>query len=68
MLDGKACGKQAAQYTGKQPEDGDAVISRDMAAAENEVHSSGHTHKKACCSVEEDAHHESSCATSAARR
>ena len=46
MSGGKTCGKQAAQYTGKQPDDGSAVTSRDTAAAENEVQSSGHTHRK----------------------
>ena len=46
MSGGKACGKQAAQYTGKQPDEGGAVTSRETAAAENEVHSSGHTHRK----------------------
>jgi hypothetical protein len=44
MSGGKACDKQAAQYTGKQPDDGGAVTSRDTAAAENEEHSSGDTH------------------------
>ena len=42
----KACGKQAAQYTGEKP---DEVTSQDTAAAENEVHLSnacGHTHRK----------------------
>jgi Ran GTPase-activating protein (RanGAP) involved in mRNA processing and transport len=46
MSGGKACGKQAAQYTGEQPDEGGAVTSRDTAAAESEVHSSGHTHRK----------------------
>jgi hypothetical protein len=47
MSGGKACGKQVAQYTGKQPDKGSVVkTSRDTAAAENEVHSSGHTHTK----------------------
>jgi hypothetical protein len=46
MSGGKACGKQAAQYTGKQPDEESVVASRDTAAAENEVHSSGHTHRK----------------------
>ncbi len=46
MSGGKACGKQAAQYTGKHPDEGSVVTSRDTAAAENEVHSSGHTHRK----------------------
>ena len=42
MSGGKACDKQAAQYTGKQPDGGSVVTRRDTAAAENEVHSSGH--------------------------
>jgi hypothetical protein len=46
MSGGKACGKQAAQYLGKQPDEGSVVTCRDTAAAENEVHSSGHTHRK----------------------
>jgi hypothetical protein len=46
MSGGKACGKHAAQYTGKYPDEGSVVTSRDTAAAENEVHSSGHTHRK----------------------
>jgi hypothetical protein len=46
MSGGKACGKQAAQYTGKQPDDGVLAISRDTTSTENEVHSSGHTHRK----------------------
>jgi hypothetical protein len=46
MSGGKACGKQAAAYTRKQPDEGSAVTSRDTAAPENEVHSSGHTHRK----------------------
>jgi len=41
-----ACGKQAAQYAGKLPDEGSAVTSRDTAAAESEVHSSGHTHRQ----------------------
>jgi hypothetical protein len=45
MSDGNACGKQAAQYAGKQPDEGSGGTSRDTAAAENEVHSSGHTHR-----------------------
>jgi hypothetical protein len=45
-MSGKACGKQAAQYTGKQPDEGSAVTSRDTAAAENEEHSSGRTHRQ----------------------
>ena len=46
MSGGKACSKQAAQYTCKQPDEGSVGTSRDTAAAENEVHSSGHTHSK----------------------
>jgi hypothetical protein len=46
MFGGKGRGKQAAQYTGKQPDEGSVVTSRDTAAAEKEVHSSGHTHRK----------------------
>jgi hypothetical protein len=46
MSGGKACGKQAAQYTGEQPDEGGAVTSRDTATADNEVHTSGHTHRK----------------------
>ena len=44
MSGGKACGKQAAQYTGKQPGEWSGATSRDAAAAEDEVHSPGHTH------------------------
>jgi hypothetical protein len=46
MWGGKACGKHAAEYTGKQPDEGSVVTSRDTTAPENEVHSSGHTHRK----------------------
>ena len=46
MSGGKTSGKQAGQYTGKQPDEGSAVTSWDTAAAENEVHSSGDTHIK----------------------
>ena len=46
MSGSKACGKQAAQYTGKQPDEGSAVTSQDTAEAESEVHSSGHTQRK----------------------
>jgi hypothetical protein len=56
MSGGKACGKQAAQYTGKQPDEGSVVTSRDTAAAENEVHLE-----------EEDAHHEAIYADAARR-
>jgi hypothetical protein len=49
MSGGKAGGKQAAQYTGNQPDEGSVATSRDTAAAENEVHSSGHTHRKSMC-------------------
>jgi hypothetical protein len=46
MSGGKACGKQAAQYTGEQPDEESVVTSRETAAAEDEVHSSGYTHRK----------------------
>jgi Ran GTPase-activating protein (RanGAP) involved in mRNA processing and transport len=46
MSGGKAGGKQAAQYTGNHPDEGSVATSRDTAAAENEVHSSGHPHRK----------------------
>jgi hypothetical protein len=46
MSGGKACGKQAAQYNVKQPDEGSVVTSRDTAVAEDEVHSSGDTHRK----------------------
>jgi hypothetical protein len=46
MSGGKAFGKQAAQYTGKQPDVGSAALSRDTTAPENELHSSGQTHRK----------------------
>ena len=43
---GKAFGKQGAQYTGNQPDEGSVVKSRDTTAPENEVHSSGQTPRK----------------------
>jgi hypothetical protein len=46
MSGGKAYGEQAAQYTGKQPGEGSVVTSRDTTAPENDMHSSGHTHRK----------------------
>jgi hypothetical protein len=46
MEGGKACGKQAAQYAGKQPDEGSVVTRRDTAAPENEEHASGHKHRK----------------------
>jgi hypothetical protein len=46
MSGGKACGKQAAQHPGKQPDEGSVAASRDTAVPENEVHSSGDTHRK----------------------
>jgi hypothetical protein len=54
MSGGKACGKssgkssgnQAAQYAGKQPDEGSVVTRRDTAAPENEEHASGHKHRK----------------------
>jgi hypothetical protein len=36
----------SAQYTDRQPDDGSVVTSRDTAAADDEVHSSGHTHRQ----------------------
>ncbi len=48
MSGGKAYGQQAAQYAGKQPDEGpdegSAVTRRDTTAPENEEHSSGRTH------------------------
>jgi hypothetical protein len=41
MSGGKACGKQAAHYTGEKPNEGNVVTSRDTPAPEIEVHSSG---------------------------
>jgi hypothetical protein len=49
MSGGKTCGKQAAQYAGKQPNEGSVVTSRDTTAPENEVHSSGHTPRESMC-------------------
>ena len=46
MSGGKACGKQAAEYAGKQPDEGSVVTRRDTTAPENEEHSSGRTHRK----------------------
>ena len=46
MSGGKACGKQAAQCAGKQPNEGSLVTRRDTTAPENEEHSSGRTHRK----------------------
>jgi hypothetical protein len=53
MSGGKASGKQADQYTGKQPGEGRFVCapgrrktSRDTAAAEGDVHAPGHTRRK----------------------
>jgi hypothetical protein len=43
---GKTYGKQAAQYAGKQPDEGSAVTRRDTTAPENEEHASGRTHRK----------------------
>jgi hypothetical protein len=45
-MSGKGSGKQSAEYTGKQPDEGSVVTSRDTAAPENEVHSPGHTLRK----------------------
>ena len=49
MSGGKASGKQADEYTGKQPGEGRFVTSRDTAAAEGGVHAPGHTHRKSTC-------------------
>ena len=49
MSGGKASGMQAAQYTGKHPDEGSVATSRNTKAAKNEVHSSGHTHRKSMC-------------------
>ena len=46
MSGGKACGNQAAQYAGKQPDEGSVVTRRDTTAPENEEHSSDRTHRK----------------------
>ena len=46
MSGGKACGKQAAQYADKQPDEGSVVTRRDKTAPENEEHSSDRTHRK----------------------
>ena len=53
MSGGKASGKQADQYTGKQPGEGRFVCapgrrktSRDTAAAEGDVHAPGHTRRQ----------------------
>jgi hypothetical protein len=43
---GKVCGKRAAQYSGKQPDEGSVVTCQDTTAPENEEHSSGRTHRK----------------------
>ena len=43
---GEACGKQAAQYAGKQPDEGSVVTRRDTTAPDNEGHASGRTHRK----------------------
>ena len=39
MSGDKVCGKQVAQYTGKPPDEGSVVTSRDSTAPENEEHS-----------------------------
>ena len=49
MSGGKASGMQAAQYTGKHPDEGSVATSRNTKAAKNEVHSSGHTLRKSMC-------------------
>ena len=60
-------GKQAAQYTGKQPSEASVVTSRLVTT----LALSGNRERQAeCCAEEEDVHHESSSdeATSVARR
>ena len=47
MSGGKACGKQAAQYTGKQADEGRVVTSRDTTALLAELQALHHTHKEA---------------------
>ncbi len=44
MSGDKACGKQTAQYIGKQPDEGGTITSRDTASAEDEVHAPDHKH------------------------
>jgi hypothetical protein len=46
MSVGKVCGKQAAQYADKQPDEGSVETRQDTTAPENEEHASGHTHRK----------------------
>ncbi len=46
MSGGKAGGKQAAQYAGKQPDEGSVVTRRDTAAAENEAGGKGEKNEK----------------------
>jgi hypothetical protein len=46
MSGGKACGKQAAQYAGKQPDEGSVVTRRDTTAPDIEEHPSGRTRRK----------------------
>lgn len=46
MSGDKSCGKEVVQYTVKQPDEGSVVTSWDTTTAENEVHSSGDTHRK----------------------
>jgi hypothetical protein len=47
MSDSKACGKQAAQYTGKQADEESVVTSRDTTALLTELQALHHTHRKA---------------------
>jgi hypothetical protein len=46
---GKACGKQAAQYTGKQPDEGSVVTSRDTTVLLAELQGLHHTHRETAC-------------------
>jgi hypothetical protein len=47
MSGGKACGKQAAQYAGKQADEGSVETSRDTTALLAELQALHHTHKEA---------------------
>ncbi len=46
MSGGKDSGKQEAQYSLNQPDEGSVVTSRDTAETEPEVYSSGDVHRK----------------------
>jgi hypothetical protein len=47
MSGGKACGKQAALYTGKQADEESVVTSRDTTALLAELQALHHTHREA---------------------